>query len=222
MNQEPGLPRPGFLSTCVDCCCDCRCDVISACDISKRNVAMGNFCAKGREIENSHTNHIFTKEELRVLEREESQDYLPSNSNVYRKWLRQYKSQNVDNGLDKWFLMGAVGVTVGFLGFLVKSATGFIVTNKYAFIAPYVEEADLTIIWAWLAGIGLLLALLSSVLVVCVAPEAAGSGIPEVIGFVTHARLSVMFAAVSVRVVALSCDCAESHPSTCELLSEDI
>ena len=75
---------------------------------------MGNCCVKGREIENSHTNHIFTPDELKVLEKEESQDYLPSNSNVYRKWLRQYKAQNVDNGLDKWFLMGWVRALVSF------------------------------------------------------------------------------------------------------------
>jgi len=150
---------------------------------------MGNFCAKGREIENSHTNHIFTEEELRVLEKEESQDYLPSNSKIYRTWLKQYKAQNLDNGLDKWFLMGAVGVSVGCIGFLVKSATSLIVTHKFEYIETFVEEANLLMIWAWLAGVGVGLALLSSILVVCIAPEAAGSGIPEVIGYLNGVRL---------------------------------
>ena len=151
---------------------------------------MGNFCAKGREIENSHTNHVFTEEELEVLVKEESQDYLPANSKIYRDWLRTHnKVNNVDNGLDKWFLMGMIGISVGFLGFLAKSCMSIIVTHKFEFVEQYVEEGNLGMIWLWLAGIGLVLTFLSSILIVAVAPEAAGSGIPEVIGYLNGVRL---------------------------------
>ncbi len=148
-------------------------------------------CARGREFENRHTNHAFTTSELQTMAGFESMNYLPQNSKAYRKHLRQTAEGTAaadgkrltDNHWDKWFLMGSVGFLTGVTGYLLKSLTELITEAKYEFVQEALDEHRLGEVFAWVAGIGALMVLVSSGLVVYVAPEAAGSGVPAVIGY---------------------------------------
>ncbi len=48
--------------------------------------------AKPRVLEAAHVNHRYTPAELKVLHKQESHDYFPSNSPIYRRWLSEYAS----------------------------------------------------------------------------------------------------------------------------------
>ena len=47
-----------------------------------------------------------------------------------------------DNAWDKWVIMFAIGVFVGIIGFLVKSATSIIFEQKYKLVEHFIEEAS--------------------------------------------------------------------------------
>ena len=85
--------------------------------------------------------------------------------------------------------MAAIGVCTGAVGFLVKSFEEVIKEHKFDFVETFTQGADanLGVIWAWLTCLGLIMVAGSSLLVVYIAPEAAGGGIPEVIGCVAAA-----------------------------------
>lgn len=162
------------------------------------------FCSKGREIENMHTNHIFTEEEKEKLRKVESLDYLAPNCEVYREWVSESELHG-DNAWDKWFIMMMIGVVVGTIGFLVKSATAIIFTQKYKLVEHFIEDANFLAVWACVAAIDVSLVLVSTSIIVWVAPAASGSGIPEVIGFLNGASLRKIFNIRTLFVKFFSC-----------------
>lgn len=140
-------------------------------------------CQKGRDYENRHTNHVFSPAELKTMSTYESMNYLPQNSVVYRKWLQQQDAKIGDNHWDKWFVMGLIGFMTGLTGYFLKSMTELITEKKFEFVQEALDENLLGNVFSWVAGISVLMVLVASSLVVFVAPEAAGSGVPAVIGY---------------------------------------
>ena len=52
-----------------------------------------------------------------------------------------------DNAWDKWFIMMMIGIVVGTIGFLVKSATAIIFTQKYKLVEHFIEEKNFLEVW---------------------------------------------------------------------------
>ena len=140
-------------------------------------------CQKGRDFENRHTNHVFSPSELKTMSNYESMNYLPQNSKVYRKWLAAQNPGITENHWDKWILMGLIGFGTGLTGYLLKSLTEIITAAKFKFIQGALDQGSVGLVFLWIAGISIIMVLISSSLVVFVAPEAAGSGVPAVIGY---------------------------------------
>ena len=140
-------------------------------------------CQKGRDFENLHTNHVFSKAELKTMKTYESMNYLPQNSTVYRKWLKTRSTSATDNHWDKWFFMGCIGVATGLTGYFLKSSTELVTKAKFEFVQEALDAGQVGSVFAWIAGISVFMVLISTCLVVFVAPEAAGSGVPAVIGY---------------------------------------
>ena len=126
---------------------------------------------------------MFSPAELHVMRHFESMDYLPQSSKVYRDWVFANYMPGGDNHWDKWVLMGLVGYFTGVIGFLLKAATEVITEAKYEFAQEALDEGRLGEVFAWVSGISSLMVLVSASLVVFIAPEAAGSGVPAVIGY---------------------------------------
>jgi hypothetical protein len=76
------------------------------------------FFAKGRDFESVGTAHSYTRQELQLLSTFESIEYLPPNNAAYRYYLAH---QRQPSQLARWLAMGAIGATVGVVGFLLKS-----------------------------------------------------------------------------------------------------
>ncbi len=103
----------------------------------------------------------------------------------------RHSTSNSDNGLDKWFIMGAIGASVGALCGLMKCFEELFMEKRLEFVEQIYHgpETSLGLLWAWVTLVALAMAAVSSLLVVYIAPEAAAGGIPEVIGCVQSPSL---------------------------------
>ncbi|XP_042320510.1 chloride channel protein C-like [Sceloporus undulatus] len=132
---------------------------------------------------------------LRAKKREyqsvpESLDYLPSHSTIYKKWL-QGQSYRLD--WDRWLMMGIIGILVGILGFLIHQIIDYFIQLKWELVESYIQKNNFHMTWFCILGIGLIMIIVSSGLVVFFCPAGAPSGLPEVIGFLNGASIQHVF-----------------------------
>jgi hypothetical protein len=66
----------------------------------------------------------------------ESFSYMPNDCFIYRQWL---KRQPVRLDLDKWFVMGLIGVVMGVVGFALHQLTVVISDLKWNKAAEFIE-----------------------------------------------------------------------------------
>lgn len=122
-----------------------------------------SFFQKGREFESRYVNHHYTEEERQKLGTFESVDYLPPHSAVYKNWLKQQPSR-LD--WDRWVMMGMIGFTVGFIGFLMHQLIDVISEIKWDKASEFIEKRDFALAWVWVIGYSVLFVIASSVPVV--------------------------------------------------------
>ncbi|XP_064641031.1 chloride channel protein C-like isoform X2 [Lineus longissimus] len=164
-----------------------------------------SFFAKGRDFESRYVNHKYTQKERETLATFESLDYLPSHSEVYKQWLRT-QPKRLD--WDRWLMMGFIGFSVGFVGFLLHQCVDVISNWKWEVASEFVKgnnTVDMLKAWGFTLGFSLLLIVLSSSLVVFLRPSAGGSGIPEVIGFLNGTVVRHIFNVKTMLVKFVSC-----------------
>ncbi|XP_062897788.1 chloride channel protein C-like [Mobula hypostoma] len=132
----------------------------------------------------------YTQKDRERLASHESLDYLPSHSEVYKKWLREepYRSD-----WDHWFMMGLIGIAVGILGFFVYQAIDTINTLKWKLVLHYIQNNQFFLTWIYVVGIGAVMVTLSSGVVLFLCPLGMPSGLPEVIGFLNGASVQYIF-----------------------------
>ncbi|XP_066289417.1 chloride channel protein D-like isoform X1 [Branchiostoma lanceolatum] len=163
------------------------------------------FFARGREFESVYVNHRYTAQEREELSKFDSLDYLPSHSFAYKNWIKRQPSR-LD--WDRWVMMGLIGFTVGFLGFLLHQIIEIISEYKWEKAEEFIKDGDIAVAYIWVLGISLLLVIVGSVLVVYFRPSAGGSGMPELIGFLNGTVVRHIFNVKTFVVKFLSCACA--------------
>ncbi|XP_073241792.1 chloride channel protein C-like [Porites lutea] len=164
-----------------------------------------SFFQKGREFESRYVNHHYTEEEREKLGTFESVDYLPPHSAVYKNWLKQQPSR-LD--WDRWVMMGMIGFSVGFIGFLMHQLIDVISEVKWDKASEFIKDRDFGLAWVWVIGYSVLFVLASSIPVVYFRPSAGGSGIPELIGFLNGTVVRHIFNFKTMLVKFFSCVCA--------------
>ncbi|XP_020629537.1 chloride channel protein C-like [Orbicella faveolata] len=164
-----------------------------------------SFFQKGREFESRYVNHHYTEEEREKLGTFESVDYLPPHSAVYKNWLKQQPSR-LD--WDRWVMMGMIGFSVGFIGFLMHQLIDVIAEVKWDKASEFIEDRDYGLAWVWVIGYSVLFVIASSVPIVYYRPSAGGSGIPELIGFLNGTVVRHIFNFKTMLVKFFSCVCA--------------
>ncbi|XP_078683930.1 chloride channel protein C-like isoform X1 [Branchiostoma floridae x Branchiostoma belcheri] len=165
----------------------------------------GGFFARGREFESRYVNHHYTEAEREELAKYESLDYLPSHSVVYKNWLKR-QANRLD--WDRWVMMGLIGFTVGFTGFLLHQVIDVLANLKWDQARLYLEGDQLLLTWGWVLGLSVALVIVGSGLVVFLAPAAAGSGLPELIGYLNGTVVHQIFNIKTFMVKFISCACA--------------
>ena len=146
-------------------------------------------------------NHQYTEQERQVLNSYQSLEYLPPHSKVYRNWLQQ---QPARLDWDRWLMMGLIGFSVGILGFLLHQIIDLISEVKWENTRAFIANGDFTTAWLWTFGYSSIFLFVSACLVVY-QPAAAGSGIPEIIGFLNGTRIKDIFKVQTLIVKFLSC-----------------
>ncbi|XP_028399217.1 chloride channel protein C-like [Dendronephthya gigantea] len=172
---------------------------------SRPPVAQTSFFQKGREFESAYDNHKFTEKEKQQLATYDSLDYFPPHSVVYKNWI---KRQPARLDWDRWVMMGLIGFTVGFVGFLLHQLIDLIMDFKWEMANEMIKEKEYGLAWFWVVGYSVIFAVLGSSMVVFFRPAAAGSGIPELIGFLNGTIIRRIFNVKTMVVKFFSCVCA--------------
>ena len=108
---------------------------------------------------------------------------------VYRNWLQQ---QPARLDWDRWLMMGLIGFCVGMLGFLLHQIIDLISEVKWEQTKEYIANGEFSTALMWTFSYSLVFLVVSTLLVVY-QPAAAGSGIPEIIGFLNGTRIPDIF-----------------------------
>ncbi|GAB1608814.1 hypothetical protein Ahia01_001165900, partial [Argonauta hians] len=157
--RHESLPSPG-----VD---DDDDDDVTVTTIQHRGSQSSNnfgFLATGRDFQPADISHQYTEQEKRFLATFNSLDYLPSHSSVYKNWLRRQRGSRYQT--QRWLLMGIIGFTVGFIGFVMHQLIELIADVKWTRATEYIESSSYTEAWAWALGYSVLFVLVSSSTVV--------------------------------------------------------
>uniref|UniRef100_UPI00398EEAAD chloride channel protein B-like n=1 Tax=Pristiophorus japonicus TaxID=55135 RepID=UPI00398EEAAD len=144
----------------------------------------------------------YTQKDRESLASHESLDYLPSHSDIYKKWLREipYRSD-----WDYWFMMGFIGIAVGILGFFVHQAIDTLIKLKWKLVLHYIQNNQFFLTWICVVGIGVAMVTLSSGVVLFFCPSGTPSGLPEVIGFLNGASVHYIFHIKTLIGTLVSC-----------------
>ncbi|CAH1786426.1 unnamed protein product [Owenia fusiformis] len=162
------------------------------------------FFASGRDFASVYTNHQYTTEEKEILSKYDSLDYLPSHSEVYREWLKELPAR-LD--WDRWVMMAFIGFSVGVTGFMLHQITHLIAEVKWHYAEKFVIDSHVKA-YLWVLGYSLVFASLAASTVAYLYPSAAGSGIPEIIGFLNGTAIRYVLNFKAFIVKFFSCACA--------------
>ncbi|CAL8466168.1 g5704 [Coccomyxa elongata] len=157
---------------------------------------------RGNDLEGAGVNHYYTREERARLADVESIDYLPPNSEVYRRWLT---GQPHRRQWDRWFMMGSIGVTVGLIGYFLFFFIELLSDAKYRTVRFLVGHTNIGVAWLFNMAYSIALVFGSSWMVVNWAPQAAGAGVAEVMAYLNGCMLPHVFNVQTLIVKFFSC-----------------
>ncbi|XP_052825383.1 chloride channel protein D-like isoform X2 [Octopus bimaculoides] len=164
------------------------------------------FLTMGRDYQPADVSHIYTDEEKDTLANYESQNYLPSHSLLYRRWLQAQKEKRF-NTL-RWIVMGLIGMTVGIIGFLLHQCITLIFNTRLNMLKSLFEKEEYDLAWLWNVSYAVIFVFISSASVVFLKPSAGSSGIPEVTAYLNGTFIPETFNIGTLLVKFLSCACA--------------
>jgi len=146
----------------------------------------------------------FEREELGRLAELRSISYLPGNSALYKRWLSR---QPYERQWDRWLMMGLIGLVTGLVGYVMYTLIDLLASFKYDTLRYLVAH---NVFLGWLFGLAYsaLLVAAAAYLVAAVAPQAAGSGVPETMAYLNGCQLRHIFNLPAFLVKFLSCSLA--------------
>ncbi|KAK3604540.1 hypothetical protein CHS0354_000361 [Potamilus streckersoni] len=162
-----------------------------------------SFLEQGRDIESVNIPHKYTEKEKEALGAFESLDYLPSHSDIFKKWVKRQRVSSLN--LDVWFMMALIGFSVGVVGFLLHQVIEEIADLKWETTEKFLHDGKYAIASLFAFGYSLAFVLFSAFICVYIRPETAGSGIPEITGFLNGTNVRHIFNIRTMIVKFLSC-----------------
>ena len=139
----------------------------------------------------------------------ESIDYLPANNAPWRKHIT--KQEKLRSDWVRWYMMAIIGFAIGLLGYALYTFIDALASFRYNVIHAALELRDKSSVGAIILAIllttvmtsGLVLA--SSLTVVYIAPQAAASGVPEVMAYLNGCLMRKVFNIRTLLVKFASC-----------------
>jgi chloride channel 7 len=140
------------------------------------------------DLESTSHAHVYSGVEQERLKDAESIDYLAPSSRVYKNWLSR---QVWGRHWDRWVVMALIGVLMGVVGFTLHLFISILSTVKYQTTRWLLHYTRLLFVsWVWNVSFSLALVYASTWIVVNIAPDAAGSGVPQLIAYLNGYVLS--------------------------------
>jgi len=163
-----------------------------------------SFFTKGRDLQSTAVNHQYTEREKEILGSYDSQDYLPPHCTAYTTWL---SGQPARLDWDRWIMMGLIGFFTGLTGFFLHQIIDVIADTKWKIAKDFINDtkSELGAAWITTTAYSSLFLLISSGIVVFLRPSAAGSGMPELIGFLNGTMIRHIFNLKTYVVKFFSC-----------------
>jgi chloride channel 7 len=190
------------------------------------------FFERGRDFEAVGDAHTYTAAEQELLNSFESLEYLPPNNAVYRAYLSD-ETQKRPSQWSRWCAMGLIGFVVGLVGFVLKStidrigawrrsllfdeecrgdpanvtlyACGSLTSAPSADGAHAPPGSSVSMVFPVFAGVSVAVACAAACVIVLVQPEAASSGLPEVIAYLNGTKQAKIFELRTLIVKFVSC-----------------
>ncbi|KAK9403319.1 chloride channel protein C-like [Crotalus adamanteus] len=135
-------------------------DLIDSLDLQCKGNSNNSHCSRKNSLQEKGDEHSV----------HESLDYLPSHSNIYKKWLQE-QAYRMD--WDRWLVMGTIGTAIGILGFLTHQIIDYLIKLKWGLVEDYLQKGNFHMAWIYMLGIGFAMIILSSGLVVFFCPTGA-------------------------------------------------
>ncbi|KAG1669629.1 hypothetical protein FOA52_010789 [Chlamydomonas sp. UWO 241] len=157
---------------------------------------------RGPDTESARVNHRFTAEERVKLNNVESIDYLAPNSGTFRKWLYRQPHRR---DWDRWVMMGMIGLSMGLVANFLLSIINGVADWKYGTTRWLIGHANMGVAWLFNVTVSTLLVAAASALCVGIAPEAIGSGVPEVMAYLNGCMVPRVFNIFTLVVKFFSC-----------------
>lgn len=163
-----------------------------------------SFFTKGRDLQSTAVNHQYTEQEKEILGSYDSQDYLPPHCTAYLSWLGQ---QPARLDWDRWVMMGLIGFITGLTGFFLHQIIDVIADTKWKIVKDFIspDKKEYGAAWITASAYSSLFLLISAGIVVFLRPSAAGSGMPELIGFLNGTMIRHIFNLKTYVVKFFSC-----------------
>ena len=164
------------------------------------------FFHPGRDFESSNVSHKFTLKEIDKMNTFEGLDYCKEENTVYKRHIAADKEPA--SFTSKWIMFMIIGLTVGVIAFLLFQSIGFIAKKRKEATLTSIDPSDNSTYWEayfFHVGSGVLCSCLASCIVMFVAPAAAGSGVPDVMGYLNGVLIPHVFNVKTLLVKFTSC-----------------
>jgi chloride channel 7 len=152
--------------------------------------------------------HVYSKWEKKEMKNYGSIVYRNPRSEIYQEFIRT--SEVGTATLWRWCLFIVISIIMSVTAFTLKIVSEKIIYAKLEFLYELFGENKLIEAYVWYLGLSLVLILVGSSLVIWFEPRAAGSGIPEVIGYLNGVRVSGIFTPKVYIAKVISVICAVS------------
>ena len=120
----------------------------------------------------------------------ESFEYYPGDSAVYREWLGK---QPIHRNYDRWLLIFFVGLAVGLMARVLYTIMHTLSDLKYATLRHLLNRRQVFLAWLFNTVYSSALAFAAAYPVAHIAPEAGGSGVPEVMAYLNGCNIPRVF-----------------------------
>ena len=130
--------------------------------------------------------------------------YLPLNNQIYRFFsLKQGKGSKLD--WHTWLIMALIGFFTGLCGATLKYVTNKLNELKFHFVGELIRDHGIGVTYVVFVLISVICVLISTLLVLYIHPQAAGSGIPEIICYLNGVSIRHVFTCKALLIKFLSC-----------------
>ncbi|GJV30661.1 chloride channel protein CLC-b-like protein [Tanacetum coccineum] len=131
----------------------------------------------------------------------ESLDYEINENDLFKHdWRTRSQTQVLQYVFLKWLLAFLVGLLTGIIATLINLAVENIAGYKLLAVVKYIEKERYMMGFFFMAGVNFVLTLVATLLVVFLAPTAAGPGIPEIKAYLNGVDTPNMYGAMTMFV----------------------